>query len=292
MDQPIKIAVILPAAGQSRRFNASAAPDGMKVSKLESDLGGRAVLVRTAELFAGLPGVCQIIVAVDPDQLDTFKFKWEDKLGFLGATVVAGGKKERWETVLNALRAVNDDVTHIAVHDAARPVADPAMIQRVFEAAQHFDAVIPGVPTSATMKRVTADAQSPAADEADPLDAILGSAGKTQVKAHRVTETISRANLWMIQTPQVIERKLMERAYAQLSSTSGGSDGITDDAGLVEKLGEPVHVIEGDPMNVKITTPEDLKFAAAVLYMRSGQQSKDAIGPKRKFAMWKDMEDD
>ncbi|MFA7237477.1 MAG: 2-C-methyl-D-erythritol 4-phosphate cytidylyltransferase [Phycisphaeraceae bacterium] len=291
MNENMQIAVILPAAGQSRRFIASSAGNGPRASKLESDLGGRTVLVRTIELFAGVKGVCQIIVAVDPEQIDDFKFRWEDKLSFIGAQIVAGGKIERWETVLCALRAVKQEATHIAVHDAARPVTDAAMIHRVFEAAKKFNAVIPGVPASATMKRAILDEQASKV-EVDPLDAILGSAGKEEIRAYRVTETVSRENLWMIQTPQVFERKLMQRAYDQLAAGGMGGAGITDDAGLIERLGEPVHIIEGDAMNVKITTREDLKFASAVLYLRSGQQSKEAIGPKRKFATWKEMDED
>ncbi|MBI1370849.1 MAG: NTP transferase domain-containing protein [Planctomycetes bacterium] len=280
----MNIAVILPAAGQSKRFGASG-------SKLEANLGGRAVLVRAVELFSGRPNVKQIIIAVDPDKVDTFKFKWADKLGMLGVKIVAGGRKERWETVLNALSALDDNITHIAVHDAARPVSDAAMIDRAFKAAESHAAVIPAVPVSATIKRIEGQAMPP--NEApDPLDAILGSAGKTVVEAFRVVETVPREGLWLIQTPQVFERSLIERAYEQIRAGKLDASKITDDAGLVEAMGEPVAAVIGDALNVKITVPDDLKFAEAVLAMRSGRVGAEALGPKRQHPTWAQMDED
>ncbi len=281
------IAVILPAAGRSERF----AEAGAGKSKLEMELAGRAVLVRAVELFCKRDEVCQVIVAAPPDQLDAFKLKWGDKLGFLGVTIVAGGVKERWETVLNALRAVNDQATHIAVHDAARPVTPVHVIDRVFEAACQVDAVVPATPIHATIKRAALDEHA-VADEVDPLDAILGDAGKIRIDYHRVSETVPRQGLWQVQTPQLFKRALLERAYAQIEEGKLDGSGITDDAGLVESLGEPVYLVHGDEMNVKITRPDDLKFAKAVLAASKGRSATvDPLGPKRKFPQWKDMED-
>ncbi|QNN20902.1 2-C-methyl-D-erythritol 4-phosphate cytidylyltransferase [Planctomycetales bacterium ZRK34] len=280
----MKIAVILPAAGRSRRF-ASAG------SKLEASLSGRAVMLRAVELFSGRAAVEQIIIAAPPDEMDTFKFKWGDKLGLLGGTIVAGGTVERWETVRNALAALNDDITHVAVHDAARPVTDPAMIDRVFEAAEKHDAVIPAVQVSSTLKRIDAE-PLPDEQEADPLDAILGSAGKKTLDAYRVVETVPRDGLWMVQTPQMFDRKLLQRAYDQIESGQVDASNITDDAGLIEALGEQVVAVNGDALNVKITVPEDLKFAEMVQSLRTGQAACDALGPKRKHATWAEMDDD
>src|SRR4051812_44260791 len=110
MTTDMRIAVIIPAAGQSKRFAAGSASGTKSVSKLDADLDGRPVLLRSVELFAGRPQVSQIIVAADPDNLDAFKFRWADKLALVaGVKIVAGGKTERWETVLNALKAVAPD---------------------------------------------------------------------------------------------------------------------------------------------------------------------------------------
>jgi len=283
------IAVIIPAAGQSRRFNSASA----KGSKLTAEIGRKAVLVRAAELFAGRPQVRQIIVAADPDELETFKFRWADKLSLMGATIVAGGRTERWETVLKALASVEPEVTHVAVHDAARPVANPAMIDRLFDAAQRHKAVIPAVPVHSTLKRVrTTEIKAPA----DPLDALLAPGGPSPATLHQVVETVPRDQLWMVQTPQIFDLELLRRAYEQITSgrlDAGSIASITDDSMLVERLGEEVVVVEGDPMNIKITVPDDLKFAEAVLAMRAGQPAAgDPLGPKRKHPTWAQMDDE
>ena len=284
----MNVSVILPAAGQSKRFGDAAA--GVR-SKLEIELAGRAVLVRAVELFSSRPHVHQIIVAVDPRQVDEFKFRWGDKLGFLGVSIVPGGEAERWQTVLRALEAVSRDATHIAVHDAARPVTDPATIDACFAAAARFPAVIPGVRVNATLKRTSDEPTGPAA-ALDPLDAILGDAGKTTVPAYAVTETVPRDGLWQVQTPQIFQADLLRRAYAQLADGKVDGATITDDAGLIEALGEAVYMVEGDPLNVKITRPQDVRFAEAVLAMRSGRAGTDPLSPKRKFPTWAEMEDD
>ncbi len=283
----MQISVILPAAGQSKRF---ADAEGSR-SKLEVELDGRAVLVRSVELFANRPDVKQIIVAVDPDHVDTFKLRWGDKLGFLGVSIVPGGKAERWETVMRALEAVDGAATHIAVHDAARPLTDKATIDGAFKAAESFDAVIPGVPVDATLKK--ADSEPAAAgDEPDPLDAILGSAGKQVVEARRVIETVSRKDLYQVQTPQVFKRDLLVKAYEQIAAGKVDTAAITDDAGLIEAMGRPVHIVPGDPFNLKITRPADLDFARAVLAMRSGKSMSEDLGSKRKFPTWAEMDDE
>jgi 2-C-methyl-D-erythritol 4-phosphate cytidylyltransferase len=247
--------------------------------------------MRAVELFTKREEVSQILVAVDPDAVDEFKIKWSDKLGFLGVKIVAGGRAERWETVQNALAAVGDDVTHVAVHDAARPVTDAAAIKRAFDAAREFAAAVLAVRASDTIKRAEAGATSPTKDD-DPLDAILGDAGKETVEAYKVLQTVPRDDLWLIQTPQVFEAGLLRRAYQQIADGKIDPAAITDDAGLVEALDEPVYLVEGDPLNVKITEPSDLSFARVVLDMRSGRATSSEGGSQRKFPTWAEMDDE
>ncbi|MCX5659069.1 MAG: 2-C-methyl-D-erythritol 4-phosphate cytidylyltransferase [Planctomycetota bacterium] len=281
----MKIAVILPAAGMGKRFGqasgAASAADllgaGAGVSKIELDLAGKPVFVRSIELFAGLAVVGQILLAVNPDAIDDFRFRWGDKAGFHGVTLVAGGRAERWETVLKALAAVDRSCTHVAVHDAARPLASSRLIDRVFDAAERYPAVIPGMPVNATLKKVV-DAEA----GNDPLDAIFGEAGKANAKVRRVVATVDRSDLVEVQTPQVFEIGLLRRAYAQITEGKVTGKGITDDAGLVEALGEPIHVVEGEATNFKITRPDDLKLADA--WVRATEQKTRAeIGRKRLF---------
>ena len=253
----MKVAVILPAAGKSVRFGLG--------DKLGQDLGGRPVLLRSVEAFAKRDDVAVVIVAAPEDGVEAFRDRYGVQLAFHGVKIVAGGR-ERWESVRNALALVPAECTHVAVHDAARPLVNQELIDRVFAAAGVAGAAIPGEPVSATLKRVTEETFDASADDAI-VDSILGGSDGEPVgdgvKGRRVVETVSREHMMAIQTPQVFERSLFERAYAQQ-----GLDGATDDASLIERLGEPVLVVQGDPRNIKITTQADLALAKLMLGAR------------------------
>ena len=307
----MRIAVIIPAAGQGKRFGAAGAPGASKNdndglgsgsavapndptaataqalgavgSKIELDLAGRPVFLRTIELFLNRDDVGQVILAIHPDQIDTFKFRWGDKLAFHDVIVTPGGRAERWETVLKAMELVDDSCTHIAVHDAVRPLTSKALIDRVFAAAAEHDAVIPAVPVNSTLKRVNIDpdASSPTPD--DPLDDILGAAGKIEYTARPVVETVDRSDLMQAQTPQVFEKQLFVRAYAQITEGKLDGAGITDDAALVEELGQTVYIVEGESTNIKITHPADAELVEALIEKRQSSTSKQ-LAKKRLFA--------
>ncbi|TVQ62291.1 MAG: 2-C-methyl-D-erythritol 4-phosphate cytidylyltransferase [Phycisphaerales bacterium] len=248
----MKLGVIIPAAGASRRFGGR--------SKVAEDLGGRPVLQRTVELFVNRDEATCIVVAapVVPDgALNEFKARFADKFALLGVRICEGGREHRWQSVRNALAEIPDDCTHIAVHDGARPCASTALIDRVLEAARKHPAVIPALDVPDTLKRVSAEAVRDT--DVDPLDAILGDAGKSNVTVRRVEETVSRAHMVLVQTPQVFDAALLRRAYGQADLDS------TDDAQLIERLGESVTVVEGDAWNVKITRPSDIDLARRIL---------------------------
>jgi 2-C-methyl-D-erythritol 4-phosphate cytidylyltransferase len=247
----MRVSVIIPAAGSSRRYGTD---------KLGQDLGGRAVLLRTVELFTRRDEVKSIIVAGPPDELDDFRMRYGAQLGFHGVQIVAGGKTERWETVRNALAVVPADATHVAVHDAARPGASVELLGRVFEAAKLHPAVIPGLPVADTLKRVSE--QAIRAEEEDAIaDMILGESAEAATSKGRFVESaIDRARVVAVQTPQVFRADLLRRAYAQ--PDLGGD---TDDAMLVERLGAEVIVVDGDPRNIKVTTPADLALLRALM---------------------------
>lgn len=272
--------VILPAAGLGTRF---AANGRASASKIEFELSHKPVFLHAVGLFHGRPDVGQILLAVNPDRLDEFAFRWEDKLAFLQVELIPGGQAERWETVKLALEKVRSDATHIAVHDAARPSASTKMIDRLFAAAQQLGAVVPGLPMSDTVKRV---GKAAAHKPADPLDDILGSRSSPTADARPISATIARHDLMRAQTPQVFERDLLMRAYAGLDPVK--AEGVTDDASVVEQLGETVYVIEGDPLNMKLTHPNDAELLEAVLASRNEKQAK-AAAAKQLFG---DEEDD
>jgi len=252
----VRICTIIPAAGAGRRFGLG--------DKLSQDLGGRALLLRTVELFTKRQEVSAIVVAAPPveEEFEHFRERYGAQLGFHGVRIVPGGRVERWETVKRALAAVPEDATHIAVHDAARPAAGDELIGRVFEAARVHAAVIPGVSVTSTVKRVGEETVAAAEDDA-LAGAILGDAGSESVSARVVEATLSRERLVLAQTPQVFERALLERAYAEIDPA-----GTTDDASVVERLGEAVMVVEGDPRNIKVTTADDLAMVRSLLGAR------------------------
>ena len=198
------------------------------------ELKGRPIWVRTAEHFTNREDVCQTILVVCPDDIDWFKEQFRANLAFMNLTLVPGGAT-RAESVVNGLAALTSEVEFVAVHDAARPILMPKWIDSVFSAARQYYAAIPGLAISSTVKRINAD--------------------------RAVETTVDRNQLVLAQTPQVFERGLLEKAYAECSDLASA----TDDASVVERFGKPVFVVEGWPMNIKITTVDDFKMAEQFL---------------------------
>jgi 2-C-methyl-D-erythritol 4-phosphate cytidylyltransferase len=256
----MKIAVILPAAGSSKRFSEAG---GMR-SKLDEDMGGKPVLQRTVEAFNKHDHVSQIIVAgpADDGAMAEFRERHADRLALLGAKLVKGGAVHRYETVQAALMHVGD-CTHVAVHDAARPCISMELMDRLFEAAATHDAVIPVIPVPDTIKRIRTTQERLA--KPDQIAAILGISDEQLPLLRHVEATVDRTDLFLVQTPQVFRLNLIQAAYAQPDLTS------TDDASLVERLGHRVVAIEGDPRNLKITYPSDADLARAIMGWRSGE---------------------
>lgn len=172
--------------------------------------------------------VDSVVVAVPPNRTD------EAKLVFGGDAVIVAGGMDRTESVRLALAAVGD-AEFILVHDAARALTPPALIARVVAALEAgHAAVVPGLPVSDTIKAVDANG------------VVIG--------------TPERSGLRAVQTPQGFQTELLRRAYQR--ATAGE---FTDDASVVEVTGTQVHVVEGDPLAFKITTPTDLLLAEALL---------------------------
>jgi 2-C-methyl-D-erythritol 4-phosphate cytidylyltransferase len=262
----MRISVIIPAAGASTRYNDNASdPLGSDRSKLDEDLGGKTVLQRSIELFNTREEVAQVIVAGPhaDDAYASFQLRHADRISLLGASLVRGGKTHRYETVASCLEHVDASCTHVAIHDAARPATDPALIDRVFDAAKSHPAVVPGVRVSDTLKRVDPNPLEDTGD-LDPVASILGVGTKHEM--HRVSETVDRSDLMQVQTPQVFDRELLLRAYGQDDLSS------TDDAGLIERMGEPVVIVEGDVLNIKLTRQRDLELLRAIMGVKAPGQ--------------------
>ena len=223
-----KFAVILPAAGQSSRFR------GFKRKKPFVELKGRPIWLRTAEHFLNRPDVCQTILVVAPEDMDWFRETFRANMAFMDFTLVAGGAS-RAESVRNGISAITKPADFIAVHDAARPLLAARWIDQIFAAAEMHQAAIPGLKISSTVKRVGDDAV--------------------------ISSTVDRTGLVQAQTPQVFAASLLQKAFASCRNLATA----TDEASLVEAISQPVHVIDGWPMNIKITTNEDFRLAELFL---------------------------
>lgn len=241
-------AVILPAAGKSSRFRDP------HYKKPFVTLGNRAVWLHSADRFQNRDDVKQVIVVVSPEDREDFQTRFGANLAIQGIEVVTGGA-ERSDSIANALARVRSDIDFIAVHDAARPCLADVWIDAVFEAAQKHGAAILAIPVAGTLKRVA---------------------------TNQISETVSREGLWEAQTPQVFRRQILLEAYARR-----GNLVATDDAQLVERTGQAVSVVPGSPMNLKITTKEDLRLATQVLNVLP---KAAGLGPVHPFAgddMWR-----
>jgi len=221
-----KFAVILPAAGKSSRFVHQ------RRKKPFAELKGRAVWLRSVDLFVNRDDVVQTLLCLAKDDIEWFKETFRADLAFRNIEIVEGGA-ERADSVERGLARVRSDVDFVAVHDAARPLLVDAWITAVFDAAIKHGAAIPAIRTASTVKRV---------------------------RDHKIVETVPREDLWQAQTPQVVRTDLLREAFAKRNGFVA-----TDEAQLVERIGHPVAVVEGSPMNFKITTADDFRMAEVVL---------------------------
>lgn len=246
----MKIAVIIAAGGSSARFGTR--------DKLAEDLGGRPLLLRTVEFFTKREDVQEIVVVGPATDFEDFKERFGPALSFHGVKIVSGGAT-RTQSVSNGLDIVSLNTDIVAIHDAARPAVDNELFDKLILACNTFDAVIPALPLTGTVKR--AETQGTTISDEDAIaDSILGSSTQHSVNAFEVQETIKREGLWEIQTPQCFSLSLLKQGYAQENIQN-----CTDDAQVIEKLGEPVYLVEGDSRNIKVTTPSDYKLVKAIL---------------------------
>ena len=218
--------VIVVAGGKGTRFGAA-------VPKLLVPLAGEPIIAHTLRAVAKSNARGVILVA-NSDYLGRFRAIAQQTCGEKLIGVVPGGatRKDSVRAGMNALAEVcsSDDV--VLVHDGARPFASPSLFARCSEMAYKHGAAVVAVPVVDTLK---------------------------VIENGVVVETPPREKYWRAQTPQGFRFEILREALEAAPST------VTDDASAVEKLGVTVHVVEGDFFNLKITTPQDLKFAECIL---------------------------
>ena len=241
--------VILAAAGQSSRFQDA------NYKKPFAPLAGRAVWLHSAEKFLERSDVKQVVIVVAPEDREAFVEKFGANLAFMGVTLAEGGA-HRADSVRRGLEKLAPEIDFVAIHDAARPCIATPWIDRVFEAGARTGAAILATPVVGTLKRVGPD--------------------------NTITETVDRTGLWEAQTPQVFSRDLLVRAFAVRQDGQP-----TDEAQLVEGLGQRVTIVPGSPINLKITSREDLRLAEQAL---KALPKPNLSGPAHPFAnddMWR-----
>jgi 2-C-methyl-D-erythritol 4-phosphate cytidylyltransferase/2-C-methyl-D-erythritol 2,4-cyclodiphosphate synthase len=220
---------------------------GGEIPKQYLPLGGRPLLWHTLAALEQSPRVRALILVVRPEDQALARPLAAD---FAKVRCLVPGGEERADSVRAGLEATAAADELVLVHDAVRPFVSPALVERVVEAAGRWGAAVPALPVRETIKVV---------DEG------------------QVVETPLRSRLWAAQTPQGFRRSLLLEAFAG----QGAGGGATDEAVLVERLGHPVRVVEGEPGNLKITTPEDLAWAGWQLQRGAGgqtQMSKVRVG--------------
>lgn len=229
--QPPPAGVIIPAGGTGSRF-------GHSTPKQFLDLAGTPVLVRTCRAFLELAAIRLVVVAVPAAHQETSLALLSRHLGQerMARLRVTTGGVTRQDSVRAGLCVLPADIGLVLVHDAARPLIDRATIERCLDTAHRCGAAIAAIPVADTLKQVDPDG--------------------------RIIRTVDRSGLWQAQTPQGARRDLLERAYAE-ADRSGRI--ATDEAALLEAAGIPVAVVEGSGRNLKITRPDDLQVAAALL---------------------------
>lgn len=227
-----RTAALVPAAGRGERL-------GPGTPKALRQLAGVPMFVHAVNALTESRAVDLVIVAVPAASVDEVSALLVQQQFSADVSVVAGGDT-RPESVARALIGLPADVDVVLVHDAARPLVPPELVSAVVAAVrQGHLAVVPGVAMVDTVKEV--DAQSD------------------------VTSTPSRATLRAIQTPQGFTREVLQAAHAALDADETE---ITDDAGMVERMGVVVHVIPGHEEAFKVTRPIDLILAEAILAKR------------------------
>lgn len=222
------VVAIVVAAGRGERL-------GVGQRKQYMDLGGVPILARTLAAFEACAMVDAAVVVVPAEDEERVREQIVARHDLKKVAAIVAGGGTRRESVARGLAATPPGAEVVLVHDGVRPLVTAALIERVVDAARAHGAAVPVVPAKDTVKR----------------------GGKGWL-----SETLDRSTLWLAQTPQGFRADLLRRAHAQ-----PGPDAY-DDAQLVERMGQAIASVFGDPGNLKITTPEDIVIGEALLSMR------------------------
>ena len=242
MDKKRCTAIVL-AAGQGKRM-------GTKTQKQYLDLCGHPVLWHCLHTFEQSKIIDDVILVTGEEQISYCQNEYVEKYGFSKIRKIVAGGTERYHSVLNGLRAMDETARedgYVFIHDGARPFVDEAMLERAYADVCKYRACVVGMPVKDTIKIADTDGF--------------------------IKETPKRSLVWQIQTPQVFSASLICQAYEELSRREqellARGIQITDDAMVVEEIcGCQVRLTEGSYENMKLTTPEDLEIAESLIKHR------------------------
>ena len=223
------ISAIVVAGGSGSRMGTSTKKQYLKIKDKES-------LVYTVECFQNMPEIQEIVVVTGKEDITYVEKLLKDTYKINKVSYIVAGGKERQDSVYNGIQAADEKSDYLVIHDGARPLITKEVVRAGLDMAYAHRASIIAVPVKDTIKLVSKDG--------------------------KVEDTPDRSSLWSVQTPQIFEKELIIHAH-EYAKEHGLS--VTDDSMLVEAIGVPVYIVEGEYTNIKITTPEDLIIAEKML---------------------------
>ena len=217
----MRTAAIIVAAGTGSRF-------GSETPKQFLEINGKPVIAHTLERFQAAPSVDSIVVVLGRDSVGAF-----DVSAYSKVTKIVAGGSSRADSVLNGIKALEDEIGIVAVHDGARPLVSVNEIEATVAKAKETGAACLVAPVTDTIK---------------------------SIRGGEIAATLDREQLRRALTPQAFKIEVLKAAFE-----NADLEAATDECYLVEKLGHPIAIVEGSPRNIKITHPEDLTLAEVLL---------------------------
>ncbi len=224
------VSAVIPAAGMGTRMEHD-------MNKIFIIMENRPILAHTLEAFQQCEEVDEIVVVAKPEELSYLHAEFQSDYPFTKVRAIVAGGETRQDSVFNGLMAVDPACDIVLIHDGARPFVDQRLIHDSIIGVIEHGACVVGVPVKDTIKVIDED--------------------------QKIRYTPQRKTLWKVQTPQSFIYEFIVDAHLRAQDEEIKA---TDDSSLVEQLGYPVHMVMGSYSNIKITTPDDLKFAKAILW--------------------------
>ena len=227
-----KVVAVVPAGGTGKRMGAGTPKQFLM-------LDGVPMMLHALRALERAPSVTEVVLVVPKEERERALNEVVERYGLKKVLKVVPGGATRQESVQHGLNEVDEDVEIVVVHDAVRPFVTEDLIEQSIEAARKQGGAIVAVPMKDTPKQAGPD--------------------------RLIQRTLDRTDLWLAQTPQTFRRALVAEAYRTAAIAHVHA---TDDAALVERLGHKVAIVEGSWENIKITAPEDMILAEAILASR------------------------